>query len=55
MGFFCWEINLPIKKLTSENDDNSILEKLRFHAAGRAKICTFVAIGGGGGCLNNQV
>ena len=48
-----------IKKLTSENYDNSRLEKLRFQSAGRAKMCTFVAIGGGGGegggDLNNQV
>ena len=44
----CWEINLLIKKLTSWNDDNSRLEKLRFQSAGRAKMCTFVAIGGGG-------
>ena len=48
MGFFCWEINLLIKKLTSENNDNSRLEKLRFQSAGKAKMCTFVAIGGGG-------
>ena len=41
--------------MTSENDDNSRLEKLRFQSAGRAKMCTFVAIGGGGGCLNNQI
>ena len=54
MGFFFAEINLLIKKLTSENEDNSRLEKLRFQSAGRAKMCTFVAIGGGGG-LNNQV
>ena len=52
-GIF-WEINLLIKKLTSENDDNSRLEKLRFQTAGMAKLCTFVAIRGGGG-LNNQV
>ena len=51
---FFLEINLLIKKLTSENDDNSRLEKIRFQSAGRAKMCTFVAIGGGGG-LNNQV
>ena len=49
MGFFFGEINLLIKKLTSENEDNSRLEKLRFQSAGRAKMCTFVAIGGGGG------
>ena len=50
MGFFCfWEINLLIQKLTSENYDNSRLEKLRFQAAWRAKLCIFVAIGGGGG------
>ena len=30
--------------LTSENDDNSRLEKLRFQSAGIAKLCTFVAI-----------
>ena len=50
--------NLLIKKLTSENDDNSRLEKLRFQSAGIANLCTFVAIsgmGGGGGGLNNQV
>ena len=46
---FVWEINLLIKNLTSENDDNSRLEKLRFQSAGRAKMCTFVAIGAGGG------
>ena len=46
---FLGEINLLIKKLTSENDDNSRLEKIRFQSAGRAKMCTFVAIGGGGG------
>ena len=33
MGFFFWEINLLIKKLTSENDDNSRLEKLRFQSS----------------------
>ena len=54
-GIFFGEINLLIKKLTSENDDNSRLEKLRFQSAGRAKMCTFVAIGGGGGGLKNQV
>ena len=48
MGFFL-RSNLLIKKLTSENDDNSRLEKLRFQSAGRAKMCIFVAIGGGGG------
>ena len=47
-GIFVEKINLLIKKLTSENDDNSRLEKLRFQSAGRAKMCTFVAIGGGG-------
>ena len=47
--FFLGEINLLIKKLTSENDDNSRLEKIRFQPAGRAKMCTCVAIGGGGG------
>ena len=49
-------MNLLIKKLTSENGDNSRLEKLRFQSAWRAKLCTFVVIGGGGGGgLNNQV
>ena len=48
-GFFSREINLLIKKLTSENDDNSRLERLRVQSAGRATLCTSVAIGGGGG------
>ena len=35
---FVWKINLLIQKLTtSENDDNSILEKLRFQSAGSRK------------------
>ena len=37
-----------IKKLTSENDDNSRLERLRFQSAGRAKMCTLWLLGGGG-------
>ena len=50
-GICLWEINLLIKKLTSENGDNSRLEKLRFQSAWRAKLCTCVVIGevGGGG------
>ena len=47
-GILFEKINLLIKQLTSENDDTSRLEKLRFQSAGRAKMCTFVAIGGGG-------
>ena len=52
-GIYFWEINLLIKKLTSENDDNSRLEELHFQSAGIAKMCTCVAIGGVN--FNNQV